>query len=191
MPVVEAHILQGYDAGEKSRLTSALTDAVRFVVPAPDEAITVLLHEYPADAYARGGEQRRPAPANADPRLLVKDYLAAMEARDLDTAKALLGDGFQMIFPGTQAMTSLTELIEWAKDRYRFVTKAYEAIEAFHNGRVSVVYVRGTLAGEWMDGTAFDGIRFIDRFEVTGGKILRQDVWNDIAEMRGPEVHAE
>lgn len=184
MPVVEAHILQGYDAQEKSRLISALTDAIRFVIPAQDEAVTVLLHEYPAEAYARGGEQRLPAPANPDPCALVRNFLAAMEARDLKTAQAALGDDFQMVFPGPQMMTSLTELIDWAKGRYRFVTKTYEAIEAFHNGGASVVYARGTLAGEWPDGKVFDGIRFIDRFEVMDGKIVRQDVWNDIAEVR-------
>lgn len=48
MPIVEAHILEGYSPSDKSRLTSALTDAIRFVVPAPDEAITVMLHEYPS-----------------------------------------------------------------------------------------------------------------------------------------------
>ena len=28
----------------------------------------------------------------------------------------------------------------------------------------------------------FEGIRFVDRFEVAGGRITRQDVWNDLAE---------
>jgi hypothetical protein len=37
----------------------------------------------------------------------------------------------------------------------------------------------------WLDGTAFSGIRFIDRFEVAGGLIRRQDVWNDLAEVAG------
>jgi hypothetical protein len=27
-------------------------------------------------------------------------------------------------------------------------------------------------------------VRFIDRFEVVGGLILRQEVWNDLAEVR-------
>ncbi len=45
------------------------------------------------------------------------------------------------------------------------------------------VYCFGTLGGEWPDGTAFDGIRFIDRFELQGGLITRQDVWNDMAEV--------
>ena len=42
MPIIEAHILEGYSPKEKSRLTAALTDAVRFVVPATDEAETVM-----------------------------------------------------------------------------------------------------------------------------------------------------
>lgn len=184
MPIIEAHILEGYDAGEKTRLISALTDAVRFVVPAPDEAITVMLHEYPGDAYARGGKSRQPAPALPDPARLVQDYLAAMEARDLDTAQSMLGEGFQMTFPGTPPMVELSELLEWAKGRYRFVRKTYDGVEAFQGAGVAVVYTHGTLNGEWPDGTAFEGIRFIDRFEVSGGKLVRQDVWNDIAEVR-------
>jgi 4-oxalocrotonate tautomerase family enzyme len=87
MPIIEAHVLQGYAPDEKARLVRALTDAVRFVVPAPDEAITVMLSEYPAENYARGGQMRQPAPALPDPAALVLDYLAAMEAREIDRAR--------------------------------------------------------------------------------------------------------
>ncbi len=184
MPIVEAHVLEGYAPDAKRRLVRALTDAVRFVVPAPDEAITVMLHDYAAENYGRGGQMRQPAPALPDPEKIVLDYLAAMEAREIDRAQALLGEGFVMTFPGAEPMTSLAELIAWAKGRYRFVKKTYEASEAFHSNGAAVVYTRGTLAGEWPDGTAFEGIRFIDRFELTGGKITRQDVWNDLAEVR-------
>ena len=45
-----------------------------------------------------------------------------------------------------------------------------------------MVYARGTLNGAWLDGSPFNGIRFIDRFEVRAGKITRQEVWNDLAE---------
>lgn len=31
---------------------------------------------------------------------VVREYIAAMEARDLVAARALLGDGFTMVFPG-------------------------------------------------------------------------------------------
>jgi phenylpyruvate tautomerase PptA (4-oxalocrotonate tautomerase family) len=66
---------QGYAPDEKARLVRALTDAIRFVVPAPDEAITVMLSEYPAENYARGGQMRQPAPALPDPAKLVLRYL--------------------------------------------------------------------------------------------------------------------
>ncbi|MDO7593790.1 MAG: hypothetical protein MUQ90_00250, partial [Burkholderiaceae bacterium] len=46
----------------------------------------------------------------------------------------------------------------------------------------TVVYARGTLSGNWLDGEPFSGIRFIDRFEVVDGLLVRQDVWNDIGE---------
>jgi len=187
MPIVEIHLLEGYYADAKRRLGEALTDAVRIVVPAPPEAITVMMHEMKTAEYYRGGQTRRPAPPLPDPADLVRTYLGLMEARDLAGAEAMLGDGFQMIFPGTAPMTSLQELIDWAAPRYRFVKKTYEGFDAAQGADAAVVYARGTLSGEWPDGKAFSGIRFIDRFEVTGGKITRQDVWNDIAEIKAAE----
>ncbi|NRA98614.1 MAG: tautomerase family protein [Rhodobacteraceae bacterium] len=184
MPIIEAHILEGYSPKEKSRLTAALTDAVRFVVPATDEAVTVMVHEMAPENYARGGQSRSPAPALPDPEELALDFLTSMEARKIETAEAMLATGFRMRFPGTDEMTSISELIDWAKDRYRFVEKTITSTEAFHSKGCAVVYVIGTLRGEWPDGTPFDGIRFIDRFEIKGGKIISQDVWNDIAEER-------
>ncbi|WP_370301221.1 hypothetical protein [Pseudooceanicola sp.] len=81
-------------------------------------------------------------------------------------------------------MTALDELIDWARPRYRFVKKSYDGHDAMSDGGNAVVYCRGTLSGEWPDGTAFSGIRFIDRCEVTDGKITLQEVWNDIAEVK-------
>ena len=111
---------------------------------------------------------------------IVRAYLAAMEARDLPTARAHLAPGFTMTFPGGIRLHSLEALIDWAAPRYRFVTKTFEGFDALG----PVVYCFGTLAGEWPDGTAFHGIRFIDRFELSDGLITRQDVWNDLGETR-------
>lgn len=185
MPVVEAHILEGYAPEEKARLTTALTDAIRLVIPAGDDAITVMLHEMAVENYARGGQLRSPSPALPDPIQIVHDFLAAMEQRDLGSAKAMLAPEFRMIFPGHTPMATLGELVDWAKSRYRFVKKTITATEAFHKDGSTIVYVTGTLAGEWPDGAAFSGIRFIDRFAIKGGKLIAQDVWNDIAEVRG------
>ena len=124
---------------------------------------------------------------------LVQAYLTAMEARDLALAQSMLAPGFSMQFPGPVTFTSLAALIDWAKPRYRFVHKTYERFDetgaaaeaATTEGGVAVVYCYGTLAGEWPDGSAFGGIRFIDRFTVRGGKLTDQTVWNDLAEVRG------
>jgi len=121
----------------------------------------------------------------SEPAAIVRAYLAAMEARELDKAKAMLGDGFEMVFPGTGVMTTLEQLIKWGAPRYRSIGKTYDGFDTVPGGDGrSVVYCFGTLAGQWPDGTAFDGIRFIDRFEVTQNLITRQDVWNDLAEVK-------
>lgn len=185
MPIVEVHVLEGYGADAKRRLAEALTDAVRFVVPAAPELVTVMIRDIPTQDYYRGRTTRSPARALPDPVSIVRDFLAAMERRDLDAAKALLGVGFTMQFPGTAPMTRLQQLIDWAEPRYAFVSKTYEGFDTMQgSGDAAVVYCRGTLSGEWPDGTAFSGIRFIDRFEVAAGFITRQDVWNDIAETK-------
>ena len=131
----------------------------------------------------RGRQHRTPAPALPCPTTIVRDFLNAMEQRDLDAAQNMLGAGFTMTFPGTAPMHSLEALVAWAAPRYQFVTKTYAGFEAMQSeGEHAIVYCRGTLSGKWPDGTAFDGIRFIDRFEITAGLLTRQDVWNDIAE---------
>ena len=110
----------------------------------------------------------------------VRAYLAAMEARDLPVARAHLAPSFAMTFPGGIRMTALEDLIAWSAPRYRFVRKTYERFDAWGD----LCYCFGTLVGEWPDGTPFSGIRFIDRFELANGLILRQDVWNDMGEAR-------
>jgi limonene-1,2-epoxide hydrolase len=120
-----------------------------------------------------------------DPARIVHDFLSAMEARDLDAARAFTGEGFVMTFPGGVRMTTLEELVAFARPRYRFVNKTYERFDTVPGDKVSIVYCFGTLSGEWPNGEAFAGIRFIDRFEIAAGRITRQDVWNDVAEVRG------
>ncbi|MET1416459.1 nuclear transport factor 2 family protein [Roseibium sp. HPY-6] len=185
MPIVELHLLQGYGQEAKRRLHEALTDAVRLVVPAPPEAITVMIHEMEPANYSRGRVQRSGAPALEDQGDLVRRFLSAMEARDLETAQEMLSADFSMQFPGAHPMHRLEELIEWARERYRSVKKTYTGFDVMQGaGPAALVYCRGTLSGEWPDGTPFEGIRFIDRFELENGRITRQDVWNDIAEVK-------
>ncbi|WP_298964062.1 tautomerase family protein [uncultured Roseibium sp.] len=185
MPIVELHVLEGYGPDEKRRLHEALTDAVRLVVPANPDAITVMIHELTPANYSRGGKHRKGAPALGDAGEIVRAFLQAMEAREIETARAFLAEQFAMYFPGAQPMFDLEALIEWAKQRYRFVKKTYLGFDVMQSsGPEVLVYCHGTLSGEWLGGTSFESIRFIDRFELVDGKIYRQDVWNDIAEVK-------
>lgn len=121
---------------------------------------------------------------DVNPIGVVRRYLAAMEDRDLALAESMLAPGFWMQFPGPATFTSLSQLIEWAKPRYRFVKKTYDRFDEAPAAEGTIVYCYGTLGGEWPDGAAFGGIRFIDRFTVAGGKLIDQTVWNDLAEYR-------
>ena len=113
---------------------------------------------------------------------IVRDYLDAMEARNLDLAKSYLSDNFTMTFPGNTVFSTPEELIDWSKERYNSVGKTHERFDETGSGDEAAVYCFGTLHGKWPDGTPFDGIRFIDRFTVTGDKLRDQRVWNDLAE---------
>jgi hypothetical protein len=118
------------------------------------------------------------------PEHTVRSYLDAMERRDLATAKSFLAPGFYMLFPGGKRFDSLEQLVESAKTRYRSAKKKYERYEAAGD----VMYCYGTLYGELLDGTPYSGIRFIDRFTVRGGKLVDQNVWNDMAEVLGAKL---
>ncbi|WP_170608830.1 tautomerase family protein [Ruegeria arenilitoris] len=185
MPIVELHVISGYSTQEKQRLGEALTNAVRFVLPAAPELVTVLIHDISDQNYYRGGKTRRPAPAKEDPKLIVREFLSEMGDRAFENAHKRLTPNFVMQFPGAAPMRDLVELKNWAATRYRRIAKTYEGFDAMQsNDDAAIVYCRGTLSGEWTDGTPFEGIRFIDRFEIKNNLIARQDVWNDIAETR-------
>jgi len=182
MPIIRTTLIEGYHDDTRQKLATRLTDAVRATIAAPLEAITVTIEEVKPTSYMRGRTARAPGRPLASGADLVRDFLRAMEGRDLDRAKTFLAEDFQMTFPGGACFKTLEELVTWAKTRYRFVRKTYRALDECFGETGMVVYCHGTLSGEWPDGTAFDNIRFIDRFEFDDGKLIRQDVWNDLAE---------
>ncbi|MEO1676563.1 MAG: tautomerase family protein [Pseudomonadota bacterium] len=184
MPVINVHVMAGYPPEVLSRLADILSDAVQQVVPAPSEAITVMVNEVSPAGYRRGGVARSPAPALPDPRAVVEGFLEAMAARDLTTAQSFLGDEFRMVFPGGVEMTRLEDLIDWSKPRYATIAKRFAGWDLSQDGARTIVYCRGTLSGTWTDGSAFADISFVDRFELEGGLIVRQNVWNDMAEAK-------
>ena len=127
------------------------------------------------------GDAEASGPGAVDPASLIRDYLTAMEKRELDKAQRFLAEHFVMNFPGSGDMHSLDELLEWAAGRYQRIEKSLAAVNVAHEPDKVVVFVHGTLSGQWPDGSRFDQVRFIDRFEIRDERIERQDVWNDLA----------
>ncbi len=109
------------------------------------------------------------------------EFLRVMEDRDLDRARSMLASDLVMSFPGA-SYRSLDEMVGSARGRYQWVKKRVQRTESYGSDEDAVVFVSGTLYGVNLNGVPFEDVRFIDRFEVVGGLIARQEVWNDLAE---------
>jgi phenylpyruvate tautomerase PptA (4-oxalocrotonate tautomerase family) len=183
MPVITCVLIEGYCEQTRRLLEERLTDAARSATGAPWDGITVMINELPDANYMRGRIERIPAKAPVQPAQLVQQFLNAMEARNLAKAKSCLAERFTMLFPGGVEFTKLEQMIEWAKPRYQSIIKTYEKFDEAFDKDGAAVYCFGTLSGKWLDGTSFEGIRFVDRFRVVDEKLTSQRVWNDLAEV--------
>jgi|TARA_B110000914_G_scaffold222903_1_gene237302 ketosteroid isomerase-like protein len=114
---------------------------------------------------------------------IVRTYLRLVEARDLDAASEFLADDVSIVFPGGRTFESLTDQVASSAGRFRSVKKTLDHLDVVSDGAETTVYVYGTLAGQALDGSPFDGVRFIDRFALNDGLIVSQMVWNDLAEV--------
>jgi phenylpyruvate tautomerase PptA (4-oxalocrotonate tautomerase family) len=184
MPMLQVNLLSGYSDTLKGRLSKALTAVIGGITKAKPEAISIWINEFNSEDYTRGGETKKPGIGAKDPSMLAQNYLTAMEQRELETARSYLSDNFVMTFPGTAEFSSLEQLVEWSRSRYRFVKKTLDSVTVAYEMEGAQVFVVGTLAGEWPDGSAFENVRFIDKFEVRDDLLVRQDVWNDLAEIQ-------
>lgn len=124
------------------------------------------------------------APARAAARI-VEAFLAASMIPDPERARGFTAPGMRITFTGGRRFTGPAEIAAFNAARYRRVQKKFERTDVVPGAADDefIVYNTGTLYGEWPDGTAFEGNRYIDRFVVTAGRITRMDVWNDSAEL--------
>ena len=113
---------------------------------------------------------------------IARRFLATLENREIEKARSMLAPDAEMIFPGGINFSQLEELADWAGTRYRSVRKKIERIDEVDTDDGTAVFVQGTLYGEWLDGSPFQDIRFADWLLIQNGKIVRQNVWNDISE---------
>ena len=122
--------------------------------------------------------------STTDPGALVDAYLITLMKPDPEGARRYVSPDLRIRFTGGRAMRDPSECTAFNKARYAWVKKRFESTDvvAGATDAHAVVYNRGTLYGEWLDGTPFEGNRYVDRYVVAQGLITEMDVWNDSAE---------
>jgi hypothetical protein len=88
----------------------------------------------------------------------------------------------ELTFVGRR-LAALDEIGKFNATRYKWVRKQIDRWDVTHEGATTIVTSLGSLYGEWPDGTAFQGNRYLDRFVLVDGRITQMDVWNDSAEL--------
>jgi len=118
------------------------------------------------------------------PAKIVDEFLRLIMIPDPVSAKRYTAPDLQIVFTGGRRMRDPAETSAFNAARYRWVKKRIERTETVVGGTdaETVVYSLGTLYGEWPDETPFEGNRYVDRYVVRHGLIVRMDVWNDSAE---------
>ncbi len=131
----------------------------------------------------------QPAPdAARDPTAaaveVVETYLRLHMIPDPDSARAYCAPNLEIRFTGNRLMHDPAEATAFNKSRYKWVKKKFGPTHVVAGGGAeeTIVYQTGTLYGEWLDGTPFEGNRYVDRYFVCHGKIVKMEVWNDSAE---------
>ena len=125
-----------------------------------------------------------PAAATEGSRI-VEEFLEASMVPDPVRARTYMASDVQITFTGGRPFTDPAGTAAFNASRYRWVKKRFERTDVVAGGTAdeTIVYNIGTLYGEWPDGEAFSGNRYVDRFVVLRGKIVKMDVWNDSAEI--------
>ena len=115
---------------------------------------------------------------------LVEEYLHLLMIPDPEAARRYIGPELEIRFTGNRLMHEPAECAAFNAQRYKWVKKKFGPTHVAEGGSddETVVYQTGTLYGEWLDGTSFEGNRYVDRYVVRRGKIARMEVWNDSAE---------
>lgn len=115
-------------------------------------------------------------------RAIVEAFLIASMIPDPDTAAGYTADDVVIHFTGATRMAHPRDMTAYNAARYAWVKKKMERCDVAPGIGETVVYGIGTLYGEWLSGKKFENNRYVDRFVVKNGKIVKIDVWNDSAE---------
>ncbi len=115
---------------------------------------------------------------------IVEEFLRVIMIPDPAGARAFTAPDMQIRFTGGRIMKQPGDTSAFNAGRYAWVKKRFERTDVVANAtdEEAIVYNIGTLHGAWLDGTPFEGNRYVDRYVVRHGLITQMDVWNDSAE---------
>lgn len=117
-------------------------------------------------------------------KAVVEEFLRIIMIPDPEGARAFVAPELEIHFTGDRLMRDPRECSAFNASRYKWVKKRFERTDVVAGASAdeAIVYNIGTLYGQWPDGEAFEGNRYVDRYVVRQGKIVRMEVWNDSAE---------
>ncbi len=119
---------------------------------------------------------------------VVNEFLRLVMIPDPAAASRYTAADLKIIFTGKRTMREPAQCTKFNALRYKWVKKRIERTDVVLSSAQeaelgeTVVYSIGTLYGEWPDGQAFEGNRYVDRYVVKNGLITQMDVRNDSAE---------
>ncbi|HEX8968127.1 MAG TPA: nuclear transport factor 2 family protein [Chloroflexota bacterium] len=113
----------------------------------------------------------------------IDQFLACVARRDLAQARQYLAPDACIVFPPSRTFNSLEDMAASMRARYRTIDKVRQRWDIWtRDDGATVVYNSGTLFGVNLHGVPFSDVRYLDRFELREGLIVRHEVWNDLAE---------
>lgn len=115
-------------------------------------------------------------------REIVRRFLEASMVPDPEKAASYMAPNVSITFTGGRQFRHPGESAGLNARRYKWVKKRMDRFDVVPAEHETIVYSLGTLYGEWPDGEPFEGNRYVDRFVVSDGRIVKMDVWNDSAE---------
>ncbi len=109
-------------------------------------------------------------------------FIQAVNDGDAPRAQACLAPGARLVFPGPTVFHQVADFLEWSGPRYEKVLYTYGPMELVAGAGRTVVYAQGAVSGVFAGGVGFEGVRYVDRFEIENGLIVSKEVWSDMGD---------
>ena len=129
-------------------------------------------------------DNKSSAAIGLEAKAIVEEFLRIIMIPDPEGARAFVAQELEIHFTGDRLMRDPRECSAFNAGRYLWVKKRFERTDVVADASLdeAIVYNIGTLYGQWPGGELFEGNRYVDRYVVRCGKIIKMEVWNDSAE---------